>query len=228
MKDTLFKATEDASLVVAMQTDLVEQTAKTAADNQPIPADELVKQVRETFSATECDGTLGAALERAIVGDEDVGVAEVNGAAREAVQVSCKDVVEAEETPEVAQDTAEHTAAMGQFGGKTALVLNAAMNAGTLGSTVEAVIAKRPNGTDVQQDPFDPKPQDLLMRMKGTLLQATCNGSLQIAIEKALQDTKEAELRAEVKHVLAHTARARTVECALKGAREHGSSGFSS
>jgi len=213
MKDTLLKATKDGSLLVAMQTSLTEQADKRAVDNQLIPTDELTEQVRDILSKAKQDDMLGATLEHAIAGDEDVvGIEDIRTRARDVLLVSCKDIMGNEVTQKVAKDTAEHSDAV-------ASVLTEVKNDWTSGSTLEAGVAECPSGTDAREDPLDPKPEDLQVRMKDTLRQATSNGSLHTAMQKALRDIKEAEVRTKVIDVLVQATGAGTVE----GALEHGS-----
>jgi len=224
MKETLLRATEDGSLLGAMQTVMTEQTVEAAADSPPIPTEELIKQVQETFTKAEQDGTLGAALERAIARDKEhvAGIEDLRSRAREALQVACKDVTEEEVPQKVAKDTAEKSDTLDQLRTKASAALAEAVDSGSLGGTLEALIAECPPGADQLQDPADPKIDDLRVRMKDTLLGATNDGSLQTAIEKALYDTKEAELRSKAVGVLADPAGAGTLEGALQEARAPG------
>lgn len=207
MKDTLLRATEDGSLLGAMQTVLAEQNTETAADSKPIPTEELIKQVQATFSKAEQDGTLGAALERAIVRKEGACAKDVCAKANDATQKACKEPSKEE--------------VLEQLRTKASTALADAVNSGSLGGTLEAVIAECAPGADALQDPADPKIDDLRVRMKETLLTATNDGALQTAIEKALQDTKETELRTKAVGVLAGAAEAGTLDGALKEVRTH-------
>jgi len=221
MKGTLLSATEDGSLLKAMQAVLAEQTAENTAGNQPIPTDELIKQVQETFSKAERDGTLANALERAISHDVQ-GVSEiedVRARARDALHVACKgiDVAEEEVTQKVTNGATAQPVPLDELRTKVAAALIEAKDSGTLGTTLEAVGGL--NRVDTEDNPSDPKMDDLRVRMKDTLLQATNDGSLQDAIEKALHDTKEDELRARAVGVLADAVGAGTLESALKEAR---------